>query len=705
MTNWNKYINNYGDCYVSLEGHELRIGNEVVERVWNISRGIPVVMSLLNKSTNKEWFTTEDTHDWLTNQPKKYAFYHSSFINEDMLSLNVESAAGDDCGIARKHLRVEVKLEYKDSIVNWIHIVYPGLPILRTYIEVSLKDGVVLSESVSESSENDEGKRPHFHELTDDYQDSFPLEPRHSGWRSVQFVDVTDDFDNLVSTQSGLFTRREHRFIQGNLLFVQDHLSKEGLTFIKEGPTPLDYLGGVSSDFFLKGMNVFTSGFGFTSGDLNKHRTLTTYGSTVLLWSGKEEEALAALHAYHDAIHIFNGDKDAFIMSNTWGDQSSDGRLSESFLLAELEVAARTGVTFYQIDDGWQSGTSANSVLPGGAWGKGYYKHNPDFWTVNKTRFPNGLEPIIASAAEKGIQMGVWFSPDSLNDFENWEKDSQVLIDLHHQYGIAAFKMDGIEFTSKAGEENLTKLLRRVLEHTDGRVFFNMDVTAGTRSGYYGQLQYGSLFLENRFTGKFGAWPNYFPHHTLRNVWMLSRYYPTYRLQAEFLNVSRNVELYEGDVLAPSACGQEYAFAVTMFANPLAWMEQTGLSEESVALLEQIVPTYRAHQADILSGHVMPIGEEPNGTTWTGFQSVTAGAAVTTASSASGYLLVVKEYTTNSSQSYRLWNLANVTLQLESILGSGTQEQVKVDGGGHAVFELGGGPFQYALYKYSVLPN
>ncbi|WP_028611593.1 alpha-galactosidase [Paenibacillus harenae] len=687
------YHYTFEDCYVLLEGHTLKIGNKTFERTWSVKEDIPTVISLLNKVTNKEWFTVEDTHDWLTNVNQKYAFYHSSFIYGERSSLTVEAKLDDDCGIAKEHLRVEVCLAYKDCAVRWIHIVYPASPLIRSFVNVSLKDGVNLPVP-AEKAEVTPAKRAHFKELTDDYQDSFPLEPVHMGWKSVEFIDVTDDFDNLVFTRKGLFSRRERRFMNGNLLVVNDHLSKDGLTFIKEGPTPLDYLGDVDSDFFIRGMNVFAVGWGFDRHDLNRHRTLTTYGSTILLWSGDEEAALSALHQYHNTIHVFNPDKDAFIMSNTWGDQSSDGRLSEQFLLEELGAAKRTGVTFYQIDDGWQNGTTANSVLPGGAWGKGYYKHNPDFWKVNDKRFPNGLEPIIASAEEKGIKMGLWFSPDSINDFENWEKDSQVLIKLHQKYGITAFKMDGIEFTSKAGEENLNRLLRRVLENTDRKVFFNMDVTAGTRSGYYGQLQYGSLFLENRFTGKFGAWPNYFQHCTLRNVWMLSRYYPTYRIQAEFLNVKRNAHLYEGDVLSPSACGLEYAFAITMFANPLAWMEQTGLDEESVRILERIVPKYREVQSDILAGHVLPIGEEPNGTVWTGFQSIT--------SEKSGYLLVIKERNSGNAHDYRLWSLKNKQLQLDCILGTSKQIKASTDDKGYAAFELDG-QFTYALFRYTVI--
>lgn len=216
--------------------------------------------------------------------------------------------------------------------------------------------------------------------------------------------------------------------------------------------------------------------------------------------------------------------------------------------------------------------------------------------------------------------------------------------------------LDGMEFTSKIGEENLTRLMQRVLAGTNGGVFFNMDVTAGIRSGYFGQLQYGSwffvlcsLFLVSFFTGKFGGWPNYCPHRTLRNIWMLSRYYPTYRLQAEFLNVQRNKDLYPDDPLAPGVCGLEYVLALTLFANRLAWMEQTGLDEESVNTLGRIVPRYREVQSEILSGHVLPLGDEPNDASRTGFQSIT--------SDHSGYLLILKEHNPESEQPYRQWKL------------------------------------------------
>ncbi|NLC68872.1 MAG: hypothetical protein GX754_08890 [Clostridiaceae bacterium] len=177
---------------------------------------------------------------------------------------------------------------------------------------------------------------------------------------------------------------------------------------------------------------------------------------------------------------------------------------------------------------------------------------------------------------------------------------------------------------------------------------------------------------------------------------MLSRYYPSFRLQIEFLNVDRNIVLYEEDPLSPHTCGVEYAFAITMFSNPLAWLELSNLSKKSVEILSKVIKTYRQYQDDILKGYVLPIGEEPSGTGWTGFQSISG--------SGSGYLLIIKEYNQSIRHKYKLWSVKNTKLKLEKILGTGSQDSVMVDIEGNCVFNLEG-KFTYSLYKYSLLTD
>jgi len=684
-----EFTKTYEDCYVFFDESKLVIGNDFIERSWDMTGEIPQSISLKNKKSGKEWIDNKNRIRAVDNMP---SFLKLAMVLGKKVDSSIELKVDDDLGYAAKHLIAEVKIEYDQLRLKWYHIIYPHMPILRTYISCEIK-----TELTSNKMINDYGKLQYQNLEVDinkkkkelyeeDYVDLLPSLPLHCKWKAVRFTDVTDHHNNFVATREGLFYPKEKALISGNVLFVKDLLCEDGFTFIKEGPTHLAYQGGMSHDFQIFGNNIFASGWGFTVGELNEYQSLDSYGSAVVLWEGDEEAALISLQQYHRALHRYVPERDAFVMCNTWGDRSKDGRLNEKFVMRELEVAKALGISCYQLDDGWEKGVTANSIISGGVW-EGYHKHNPDFWKVNEERFPNGLEPIREAASAANIRLGLWFSPDSTDNFANWEKDADILIELHRKYGVTYFKLDGIKIRSKKGEQNLFNMMQKVVRETDGKVLFNLDTTAEVRNGYYGRVQYSCLFLENRYTD----WHNYYPHWTLRNLWMLSKYYPTFRLQMEFLNVKRNVHLYEGDVLAPSACGIEYAFAVTMFANPLAWMELTNLDEESVKILQEVINVYRKYQPEILSGYILPIGQEPSGTSWTGFQSIIGDER--------GFLLIIREYNSNDNYNFKLWKVRDKKLRLHKLIGNGKDQEVYVDENGEVNLSLDG-KFQYSLYSY-----
>ncbi len=672
----------YQDCYVIYQDDTLTIGNDSIERSWILSGKLPQVSTLINKKTGKQWLAAEPRGQWEAWHVEKNAFFKQGITTGEMKLLGITAQLDNDLGVAQEHLQVTVWLSFGQRKVNWIHIIYPGVAAARSFLQVGYTENPVHV------------VRPE--EWFDDYYDYLPLDTMHCGWKSVTFTDVTDDNDNLVVETKGILTRRETRRFQGNVLLISEKNSADGLILVKEGPSAVAYLTETKEDFRAKGMDLHTMGWGFEPELLQPGETLDTYGAAVILWDGEEEDAINALHQYNRAVRKFDPKRDAQIMSNTWGDGNADGRICEEFLMNELHCAKELGVSYFQIDDGWESGTTCNSVNAteenAAVWGAGYYKSNPNFWTVNQQRLPNGLEPIVKYATEHGITLGLWFSPDALNDYEDWRRDADILLNLHRQYGIAAFKMDGLTFHNKRGEENFGRLMRYVVDGSGGKVFFNLDTTASVRNGYFGRVQYGSLFLENRFTKPFGRWPNYWPHHTLRNLWMLSRYMPSERLQIEFLNVKNNIAAYEGDPLAPVNWGQETVFAISMFASPLAWMEMSALDGESRTSLKKAIFAYSSVQADILGGHVLPIGQEPDGFGWTGFQSV--------GTDGTGYLLILREKNEASANHYKLWNLKNCKLQLNPILGDTCQHSVAVDRGGMAEFSLEK-PFSYALYQYT----
>jgi hypothetical protein len=374
------------------------------------------------------------------------------------------------------------------------------------------------------------------------------------------------------------------------------------------------------------------------------------------------------------------------ILLNTWGDRGQDTRIRESFALAELEAAARLGVTHFQLDDGWQSGHSSNSATAGGSleniWAQG------DYWAPHPERFPHGLAPVVERSKALGIELCLWFNPSRDDSNAHWRDDADALIGLYRQYGIRTFKIDGVMVPDKRADLNLRAMFERVMDATGGQAVFNLDVTAGRRWGYHYGNEYGNIFLENRYTD----WGNYHPHWTLRNLWMLSRYVPPQNLQIEFLNRWRNADRYAADdPLAPQRVPFDYCFAVTMMAQPLAWFEATGLPEDAFEIAP-LVRVYRQHQARIHAGQIFPIGAEPSGVGWTGFQS---------SRPAGGYLLVFREHNDRPEARLKLWNLAGRTIHCTSIAGHGHDFSAAVDVSGEVAFALDR-PFSFALYAYRV---
>ena len=70
---------------------------------------------------------------------------------------------------------------------------------------------------------------------------------------------------------------------------------------------------------------------------------------------------------------------------------------------------------------------------------------------------------------------------------------------------------------------------------------------------------------------------------------MLARYVPAQRMLFELLNPARTTERYRADPLAPGRYTADYLFASVMAAQPLRWMELSGLGRQDAARLQQII--------------------------------------------------------------------------------------------------------------------
>jgi len=665
-------------CSARFEGDTLVLENSCIARRFLWNDGNIQTLSVENKISKHVWSSKASTPDIsLPGADTKSA--------EGTFSIREVSPDG----VSPKHIQVTVCCTIGTVEVMRVFRLYPACPAIACDLylrgknttpwvqeEVNPSDLQNIEKQMKEASD---GKFPVVEKLE--------LSGRHWKINAIEFHDVTDRFNNLVQESSGMSYFRT--LFKGNLLFATNMVSGDGIFMLKESPTSNAQLAYPGSDYLTEFGTIKMLGVGMNNSDLDQEQWTRAYGFVTGVWSGDESSRLLALRNYMQRIRVHQPERDEMIMMNTWGDRGQDTKINEAFCLAELNAGAKLGITHFQLDDGWQSGRSGNSAFQGGSF-VDIWK-NQDYWKPDPLKFPNGLTTLVEKGKELGIDICLWFNPSSDNHNGNWKKDANALIWLYETYGIRTFKIDGVKMPDKKSEVNFRRMLDKVARATNNEVVFNLDVTAGKRGGYFYFNEYGNIFLENRYTD----WQNYYPWWTLRNEWMLSKYIPPQNFQIEFLNKWRNQEKYGDDPFAPVKYGFDYLFAITMPAQPLAWFEGTGLPEEAF-LSAPVVKKYREIQADFHNGYILPVGDEPSGASWTGFQSIKTGEN-------EGYVLVFREQNKDTEKEIKLHRLLPGKYQFEKIIGEGQSFESEVNIG--VVRLTLPNVNTYTLYKYSMLKN
>ena len=663
-----------GDCKIELKQDTLTIENNQIKRSWLWNNGNLITCKLEDKGNGLAWQLRNNQPDLSLPGEEKEGSEASIRIEEVPASLQYTH-----------HLRATVEYKAGNLQVRKILKIYPDCPAIacELYLKgqasqkwIKALDNPADLQNIEKLTQNSKGGNvPVMEQLM--------LEGKHWQLEAVEFFDVTDRFNTLVRPVHALSYR--DCLYRGNLLFAENTEKEAGFFMLKEAPTSnvqLYYPGG---DYLVSEGTFRMVGLGVDSADIKTDEWTKAYSYVTGTFRSGEKQKRMALRNYQMRIRPFLEDRDEMVMLNTWGDRGQDTRVNEAFCLKELELAAKLGVTHFQIDDGWQAGRSANSAY-GGSF-KNIWD-NPDYWTPDPDRFPNGLAPIVKRGKELGIEVCLWFNPSIQHDYADWQKDADALIALYEKYGIRTFKIDGTFFDNKLAESRLRSLYNRVMEATGWKAVLNLDATAGRRGGYFFFNEYGNIFLENRYTD----WGNYYPYWSLRNLWMLSRYVAPQSLQIEFLNKWRNKEKYAGDKFAPSTYSFDYLFAITMAAQPLAWFEASNLPDEAFPT-GGVIQKYKTVQHDFHTGYVFPVGDEPSGKSWCGFQSV---------KDRKGYFLLFRE--SNEEESFDMDTFFEPGEQVEftPVLGAGKAFRSIAGKDGRIRFSLSE-PNSYVLYSYRVL--
>ncbi|MEK6795655.1 MAG: alpha-galactosidase [Spirochaetota bacterium] len=656
----------FEDCYFSLAGGSLIIGNARIEhRVEHIG-GMLSSAYLIDKRSKYSWHGS--TREALT-----------TLIGNPVRTLSAYSSITDNTGLSERHLSVTIAVH--DDEARLVYTIHPGMPFIsmRAFVTPAITRQTATSESASgiESGITKSDVRA-------DCIYSLGICEKHLRISAIELHDVTDIHDMLVTrAEEELFHTRTRSF-RGNIFVLSRRITDDTLMIVKEGPTPAGSLNRTGDDLYVHAaasVQLCGSGLGSDEGLIPAYGM--TIGTPASHAAGREYARLYA------RVHKNAPNGTLRIMSNTWGDRNQDKAVNETFMLRECGSARTIGVDIVQIDDGWQQGASANSLLKKStAWGS-YYAADPDFWTVHKQKFPHGLAPLTAYTKENGFELGLWFSPDATDDYAAYEKDADVLLGFYTGFGIRHFKLDGIKLLSKTAEMRLSALLALVTEKSGGKATFDLDVTAQVRLGYLYEKQYGTIFVENRYSD----WGNYFPHRTLKNLWLLAEFIPPRKFQFEVLNPRRNAEKYGDDPLAPAAYGIDYLFASVMVSNPLLWMEMQHLEASDAAQLSRIITVFRKERDALHNAEIRPIGNMPDGTQFTGFQAIIGPGE--------GYLILLREFSKADDFSYRIVDVPDglsITMLASNDDGFRCEGTVK----GSSVHVSMPTPRSYAFLRYTI---
>ena len=110
-----------------------------------------------------------------------------------------------------------------------------------------------------------------------------------------------------------------------------------------------------------------------------------------------------ASRAWHDYVrrHVLpHPDEDRPVLYNSWEAMGFDVTEAGQMRLAEL--AARTGVELFVVDDGWFGARRGDHAGLGD-------------WTPYPGAFPNGLKPLADKVHELGMRFGLWVEPEMVN--------------------------------------------------------------------------------------------------------------------------------------------------------------------------------------------------------------------------------------------------------------------------------------------------
>ncbi len=223
-----------------------------------------------------------------------------------------------------------------------------------------------------------------------------------------------------------------------------------------------------------------------------------------------------------------------------------------------------------------------------------------------RRQYPRGYAPIAAKAAESGIRMGLWGSPDGFGNTPEEEKARyDFMVGLCRKYRFALFKLDGVCGTLRPEKaEIFGQMLRECRKYSPDLIVLNH------RLNLYSAEKYVSTFLwqgAETYCDVHSANGRTGPHN---RCWIFERGLPETPDGLERLAEDHGVCLSSsldcfGDDLIYQAFGRCMILAPEIYGNP--WF----LRDDEYPLLARIFNLHRKAAPLLVDGFALPASYGP----------------------------------------------------------------------------------------------
>ncbi len=662
---------NFKKVTVLLHNSLLSMSNGLCERVIDLATGYPKTISLKNSSA-REFIRDGSIVDFSfigINSPDSEA--HTEY---EIVEIQVSSCT--ESIFDAEHVRVMVVIY--EAVQN---ITFERSYLIFTDIPAMAVENSIVSEVSSNlywSHRNGLNEKSHYpDEFFESSVDAFQLQDEVKVTKAVEFQGRTDYTNNLVIERPVKIGT-----MNGNLILCEH--GQAGFFLLQEAPPSKERRDFETHDFRLTADHkLFSCCWGIHPTELIPGKKLQSYRNVIGFYtSGSAGEAV---RNYLRNRFPQNKQTAFSVTVNPWGAGGFNNLVNEKFLQEEIEAAAAIGATHYQIDDGWQAGRSLHEIIINNRC------VTSDFWRISKPHLPHGFDNLHSIADRHEIELALWVAPSCNKEYRDWKQMADILYLMYQQYGIRMFKIDAVLIRTKEAEDNLEALVKSLRERSAGEIIFNFDTTNGQRPGYFMFLEYGNIFLENRYT--FGGGLGYHPEDTLNNLWTLSKYTRTQTLQIEIPS-HENVDhdfYSEKKRLQPDLYPPEYWAAVALFANPLLWLAPSTISEKLLLTYRKMMELHLRYRDTIFAGDIAPVGQEPNGCAITGFISHNREKD-------SGMLLLFREFNSENNLTFDIPQLSAGEYHFETVYDSSETTISRKDTGSFQVTMKS--PSSFCLLKY-----